>query len=369
MKKLKGKSNRNYNAIMKEREEYFKKGQKPIIGIDIGNNSIKMVQIKKNNKIKFGMQQVPGGMINQGRIETPDQLAEIIKKIVKYNKIKGNKCSLCLSCSELIVRELRIPEMTDDQIMGNIRNEITSLLPLNHEEYSTDYKVLEYIESNEGTPGKLRLMVVAVPKSIVQTYTNALKKAKLKLVYIDVIPNIAEKLIRWAALNPFLANKFSNVGIIDFGAHTTNITLLHNGVYNIHKTINNGGDYLTSLIAEKLNIDIMEAEKIKKNVNIFEINEQNIAIQYMKNFIDYLLTDIERTIEYYKNRNNQKGPEQIYIMGGGSLLKGLAQYMKDHLYVEVTLFSDLLLHYKKGNDLGDKIVSFSNAIGATLREE
>jgi type IV pilus assembly protein PilM len=238
--------------------------------------------------------------------------------------------------------------MNEDQIMDNIKHEITSFLPLNHEDYSIDYKVLEYIPSQDGTPGKLRLMVAAVPNNIVQSYISTLKKAKLKVAYVDVVPNIAGKLAKWLMINHI--SDANNIGIIDFGARTTNIILLKDGNYYIHKTIANGGDYLTSHISEKLKIDYMEAEIFKRKANFFANNFQNNACESVKNYFDYLINDIERTIEYYKNRNNQKGLDHIYIMGGGSLLKGLPEYIREHLYVEVSLLSEVFQYYKKGND-------------------
>ncbi|MDF2537649.1 MAG: hypothetical protein K0S76_670 [Herbinix sp.] len=360
----------SFDKVIGHREDRLKKGQKPMIGIDIGSNSLKMVQMKKNSRIhRWGMERVPEGLINQGRIEVSSQLAEIIKKTAHRNKIKGNQCSLCLSGSDLIVRELKLPEMNEDQIMDNIKHEITSFLPLNHEEYSIDYKVLEYIPSKVGMPGKLRLMVAAVPNKIVQNYINTLKKANLKVVYVDVVPNIAGKLVKWMMLSQSKTVDNSNIGIIDFGANTTNIILLKEGNYFIHKSIASGGDYLTSHISEKLKIDYMEAEAFKRKANFFENNFQNNTCEYIKNYFDYLITDIERTIEFYKNRNNQKGLDHIYIMGGGSLLKGLSGYMKEHLSVGVSLLSDTLHQSKKGNINTEKVAAFSQAIGATIREE
>jgi len=360
----------SYNTIISHRQERLKKGQKSMIGIDIGTSSIKMVQMKKNSKVaRWGIEQIPEGMINQGRIEVPSQLAEVIKKTALKNKIKGSHCSLCISSSELVVRELKLPEMNENQIMENIKHEITSFLPLNHEEYSIDYKILEYIPSQDGVPGKLQIMVAAIPNNIVHSYINTLKKANLKVSYVDVVPNIAGKLAKWIMKSQSNDGNLSNIGIIDFGAKNTNIIIIKDGNYFIHKTITNGGDYLTSHIAEKLHIDQMAAEAFKKKVNFFENNFQNHTCDYIRDYFDYLLTDIERTIEFFKNRNNQKGIDRIFIIGGGSLLKGLPVYMKEHLSVEVSLLSNAFQQVKKDNDYTEKVPAFSQAIGATLREE
>jgi len=370
MKQKEKKQKTKYDTIMNKRELRLQRGQKPMIGIDIGTDFIKIVQMKKNSRIsKLGMKSIPEGMVNQGRIEASTSLAEEIKRALSQNKIKGNRCSLCLSGSELIVRELKIPEMSESQIFENIKYEITSFLPLNHDDYCIDYKVLEYIPSQDTTPAKLRLMVAAVPNSLVQNYINTLKKARLKVSYVDVAPNIAGKIARWIMSNSADKNINKNICMIDFGAHTTDITILKDGNYFIHKSIINGGDYITSLIADKMNLDLMEAEAFKLKTNLFDENFHNSVNQHIKNFIDFQITDIERTIEFFNNRNNNVGVDQIYIMGGGSLLSGLAKYMEEHLSVSVSLLSDALKQFKNGNIFGDKVSVFSQAIGATMREE
>lgn len=359
-----------YGTVAAVRDKQLKKGHRPIIGIDIGSSTIKIVRMKKNNRIsRFGIETIPEGMMNQGRIEAPKQLAELIRNMLKKYRIRGRRCSLCLTGSEIIVRELKLPEMSDSQIIENIKHEITSFLPLNHDEYCIDYKVLEYYPPTQQETGKLRIMAAAVPNSIVNSYIATLKKANLKVTYVDVIPNIAGKLTKWIRLNCDREKKFNNVGIIDFGAHTTNIILIKDGNYYVHKTINSGGDYLTSQISEKLNVDFMEAEAFKKKANFFENSFRDNEYLLVKNIIDFILTDIGRTMEFYRNRNNQTGIDRIYIMGGGSLLKGLREYIMEHLNIEVSYLSDMLQHCIKSPDNQDVLTYFPQAIGATLREE
>ncbi len=359
----------SYEKIINQRAERLGKSQEAMIGIDIGSSYIKAVQIKNGKVIKMGMEELPEGMVNQGRIIAPVQLAEVIKKLLKTNRITGKSCSICISGNELIVRELKLPEMNEKQIMENIQHEITSFLPMNQEEYCIDYKLLEYLPPQEGSLSKLRIMVVAAPINLLQAYIDTLKLAKLKTVYIDVSPNIVGKLAKQVMMKGAWKGNTNNVGIIDFGAYSTNIIILKDGNYFLHKAITNGGDYLTSQIAKKLNIDSMEAEEYKKKVNFFENNYHNNENLYIKNYMDFLAMDIERTIEFYKSRNNQIGLDMIYITGGGSLLRGLPEYIKEHFNVEVASLSIALQQYRKSIENADKLVFYSHAIGATLREE
>ncbi len=353
-----------YSSIAERRTENLLRAQKPMIGIDIGTSLVKIVQIKNNRIIRSGIGVLPEGMISQGRILEITQLSGLIKKIMKANKIAGDTCSVCISGNEVIVRELKLPEMNGDQILDNIKHEITSFLPMKQEEYCIDYKILEYLEAQEGASGKLRIMVAAAPGSLVQSYIDALKLAKLKTAYVDVIPNIAGKLAK-----QITHGNAGNIGIIDFGANSTNFTVTKNGNYILHKSITNGGDYLTSQIAKKYSIDMLEAEALKKKSNFFENNYQNGENQFVETYMNHLVMDIERTIEFFKGKNNQISLDVIYVTGGGSLLKGLTGYLKNHFNMEITSLSDALQQYRKKNENAETMAFCSQAIGATLREE
>lgn len=369
MRQKDNKRKASYEKIIDQRAERLGKSQETMIGIDIGSSFIKAVQMKNGKVIKMGMEVLPDGMVNQGRIIAQAQLAEVIKKLLKTNRIKGKSCSVCISGNELIVRELKLPEMNEKQIMENIQHEITSFLPMNQDDYCIDYKILEYLPPQEGSLSKLRIMVVAAPSNLLQTYIDTLKLANLKTEFIDVGPNIVSKLAKQIMMKGGLKGNTKNIGIIDFGAYSTNMIILKDGNYFLHKAITNGGDYLTSQIAKKIEIDSMEAEEYKKKINFIENNYHNNEYLYIKNYIDFLIMDIERTIEFYKSRNNQIGLDMIYITGGGSLLKGLPEYLKEHFGIEVASWSNALQHYRKSNENADRLVFFSQAIGATLREE
>lgn len=345
--------------------------QKAMLGVDIGTSAIKIVQMKKNATIGgWAVEDLPDGVINQGRIEAETTLVNLIKRAMSNNKISGSDCALCISTNELIIRELTLPEMEDKQIRENIRHEITSFLPLNHEEYSIDYKVLEYIPSRDGGLGKLRIMVAAIPNKFVESYIDSLKSAGLKVSYVDVIPNAVSKVQKWLMRGRSVRDGYDNVCVIDFGANTTDVVILKDRSYFIHKTISNGGSHLTALIAERMGMDEHEAESYKKRTNFFSETEQKDINQRVKTFFDYIINDVERTIGFFHNRNNNLKIEQIFIMGGGSLLDGLRDHIKAQLGIDVSYISDELgQEYQVNRSFEENIAMLSHAIGATIREE
>ncbi|HPT77843.1 MAG TPA: type IV pilus assembly protein PilM [Candidatus Atribacteria bacterium] len=358
------KGNKEKQSAAKNPTDMYKP-LKPIIGIDVGANQVKIVQMKGNGKIKsFGIGNVPEGLINQGKVEAPEPFAAMIKQVMKKSNIKGKNCALCLSNTDVIIREQRLPLMSDKQIRDNIMHSITTVLPLAPSEYSINYRLIETITTEDGRQ-ELRLMVVAVPISLVRSYIKALRKAGLNVKYIDVSANAKEKLFNYVAKTRGITNK-RNLCLIDFGASKTDMMILRNGRYFLHTTFSSGLNNLNAIIAEIFETDLFAAEEYKKKINFF--NDSENTYPQVLNFFDYLFVDIERAIEFYKNRNSQDDLDGIYISGGGSLLQGLRDYMEEQLGISVHLMSDLLDVYA-GRRQKEQLAFFSDAIGVTLRRE
>ena len=358
----------SYEKLLKKKEQIYKKGAKPIIGIDIGSSYIKIVKMKNGNKIaQLGIEQLPEGVITQGRIEAQELLIRIIKDILKRNNISGKDCAVCISGNEIVIRELTIPDMEEEHIENNIRDEMVSFIPLKYEDYSVDYKIIEYIRGKDGSSGRLKLLVAAVPKRQAQAYVDVLKKAGLRVKYIDIVPNVASKLARGVLLAS-ARDENRDIAIIDFGSQTTNITVTHKGDYSLHKTIETGGDYLTSTIAEKAGMSENQAEEYKCNSNFFANNNDPLS-QHVQNYFEFHLKEMHRILEFFKNRNNNRGVSQIYIMGGGSELRGLPGYLENNLGVSVFLLSEALELFRGGRNQTNYLGVLFNAIGATMRED
>ena len=339
-----------------------------LIGIDIGSNQLKMVQMNKNGTIKrlaFG--QIPEGLINQGEIVAHPPLVGVIKKTLKKSKIKGKGCAICLSNSNAIVREIKLPNMNQEQISNAIMDEITGFLSLEASEYIVDHKIVEEMFSEDGKLVGLRLKVVAIPKHIVHSYIEALNRANLKVQYVDIASNAQEKLIR-ISLDAKQELKNLNYMIIDFGASTTDIVILENGNYFVHKTIHSGGNNLTSVVAETGSNNIYLAEEDKFKTNYF-LEPSSIVNTRVISYFDHILTDIERTIDFFKGRTNQSDIDKVYITGGASLLRGLGKYLTSQLGIDVSYLNEILNDVKGKNKPDMDLSFYTNAIGSTIREE
>lgn len=167
--------------------------------------------------------------------------------------------------------------------------------------------------------------------------------------------------------------------LLDFGAGTTSISIYHQGVLRAFVTLPLGGNVLTSDIASELNKTEADAEaaKIKdgkasvksKSSSSFLTpfssakNEDNIQMNtVIIERLDEFVANIKAIIE--RNGLNNKLVAGAIIMGGGSNLSNLADYLTDKLDMKVRHATLEGVSVKDGANVTDNIQEWAKLIGA-----
>lgn len=305
--------------------------QKAIIGIDIGSSKIKMIRIdKKGMTNEWAINSIPKDLIVDNRIVSEELLAQHIKTIVKENRIRGKKCSLCLPSQHIITKVIALPIMDKKLLIDNIYYDMGEYLPLNLSKYLIDYKILKTSVIN-GVE-YWNILVIAVLEKIILSYIRVLKKARLNPIYIDAPFNCLQKLLMDYSSNSGQSHFDSgNYCIIDAGYHSINIIIIHKGVYFADRTIPFRGIALKEIIDEIMGV-----------------------IRYFKN-----------------NVIANKQIDNIIMFGGGSMDDELTDELAQRTDIKIILYGDWLesnnIYF---NGLGkEELMLMGNAIGSTIRRE
>jgi type IV pilus assembly protein PilM len=338
--------------------------QQSITSISPGARNLKMVQSNGKGQIKKAhLCDMPTGVINQMKVESPEMLADTLKQASRAAGISTGECTLCLSGPAVIIRHLVFPYMNDAQLYHNVLSEISGYLPVDSEKFSIDYQVQEIIQSEDSA--RIKVMVVAIQKEILSSYLTALKLAGYRATTIDIAENAREKLLRYAAQRG--AGPDAHYCVIDFGASATSISAYYEGRFFVNKIVTTGGNRLTEIITENRQMDMLAAESYKAEGDFLygqDDPECHVAITAL---IDQWIGEATRVIDYFLSRN-QTQIQRVYLCGGGAQLKGLARYLEEHMELPVEGFDSFVnpLLSRKAGQIEPSY--YADAIGATFRE-
>jgi len=151
---------------------------KDYIVIDIGTQNIKMIEAKlekQNIMLKnFSIIPTPLDSFENGNILKAEPLAEIIKEEFKTGGYKAKSTIVLVTGDSIIDREVVLPKMTEKELKKVIEFEADQYFPVNLINYSVDFKIIEEVTTQEGI--KYKVLVVAVPKEIIDGYVNLMEK-------------------------------------------------------------------------------------------------------------------------------------------------------------------------------------------------
>jgi type IV pilus assembly protein PilM len=357
--------------------------------IDIGYRYIKVIQIrkKKNNDItiiNYGIGDTPKGCIKNGDITDKEKVILEIKRIISQKGIVGKEAKILISGTSIITRIMIIDKVPESELDKKAWDEINESLPINLEEHSVDYKVIGIV--NEGGKEKLKLFVTAVAKKIINNYVEILQSLGLKPLAVDTPANSVSKFFQKEIVDPKLdiftrKNKTLNLNsnafaVMDLGSETTIVNVLNNKAPEFNRVLSLGSSNIDRVITENLEIDrtlTEKAEGYKRTYGIVRKQDMNNDLEWQcseaaRSVLDEIMKQTKVCLKFYKDRCAGEQISKMYLIGGGSSMKGLLDYFEDNL--DVPVYNAKMLHFTgmdfaRGLNL-DNVNYLINAAGIAL---
>src|SRR5262245_42084006 len=235
-------------------------GNDGYVALDIGSSSIKMVEaaIDKNNLrvLKLGIQPLAENAIQNNMVVDIQSVAAAIRQVIQDNGVNAKRVIAAVPGRAVIMKKVQMPKQEQAELDANIEFEAQNVIPENLENVNLDHQVLSDPEGGN----KMEVLLVAVKKEIVNSYSDSIEAAGLEAAVIDVdyfaLENMYETNYAEDAANGV-------VGLIHIGAQNTSISLLQDGVSTFTGDLSIGGSYFTEALASQAGLTLGAAESFK----------------------------------------------------------------------------------------------------------
>lgn len=311
---------------------------KPLFGLDIGNDTLKVVQLSessrsslyKQNKPKvigYGYNRFDRSAIKDGVIIKPESIAAAAKELLgkKINgKITTNRVAIAIPAYRTFSRSIKIPNLSNKEIKEAVELEAEQYIAVNIDDLYIDYEIIRHTLSDE-----LEVLIVAVPKKIVDSYIRLAEMLDLEVLVVEPTLSSSGRI--------FSIDKHSRSAavIIDFGALSSDISLYDKSVV-VSGTVEGGGLNFTDLIRKILRISPEEAEIAKTRYGLSPSKKQDDIKRALSPMLEKILKEVKRMLRYYEERYGSNRPiKQIVTLGGGANMPGLSEYLTENLRMAV----------------------------------
>jgi len=308
---------------------YFYK-DKPLFGLDIGFNTLKVMQVSSKGKHVnvngYGVAGFSSDAIKDGEIIDYEVLAKAAMELFEKNvigKISTRRVAATIPASKAYSRVMTTPaKLSKKQLDEAVRSEAEQYIPMPLDELYLDYKSTTVIGDSR------EVLVVGIPKNIVDSYMKFFELIGLEVCALETTISAASRIIAKAENSDDIPTI-----LIDLGSLSVDLTVFDKNLV-VNGTIPGGGDNFSSRIADKLGITKAEANTIKTKYGLGVSKKQIQIRDSLKPQLDSLIKEIRRVVRYYEERTDGKSSiGQIITMGGGANMPGLVDYLTDNLRI------------------------------------
>jgi type IV pilus assembly protein PilM len=285
-----------------------------ILGVDIGTNNIKIVQITTKDDVHtldtYGLVNVSFEV--DEKEETIEKTAAVLKNLITQSGATTNKVVASLPNSAVFTSVIDMPQMSESELKVAIEFEAKKYVPLPISEMT-----LSWVKVEKTPDGKDKILLTAVPNSILRSYVKIFELAKLEPLALEI-----EALALIRAL--VKEGQKENILLIDIGARQTHLNIIENGNLLLTRNIPVGGETITTKIAESLKISVARAEQFKKD---FGLNQASLIPETIKPILMTVKTEARQLQSIYQAR--AKKFDKILIVGGTANLPGVDKFFGD----------------------------------------
>lgn len=369
----------------------FKSKTKFFLGIDIGTVSIKAVElfrdqgrIKLVNYAIYDAQKKYLHADKEGIQISPlkiadNEVAEIIRDLVSEAKFNSREAVFSIPVFSTFTTVIELPAMPREEIERAINFKAKQYIPIPLGDVVYGWELIDENKTDIPSNGflkeskKARVLLMAVPKEIINKYLNIARLAGLNMANIE-----SET---FSLIRSVLGNDSSPACVADIGSKNTNIAIIDKGFLIINHNMDVAGSEFTNIITKAMGVDWIRAEAIKRDEGV-KNNASEESLNKLDSFkgekeiasilypiIDMVVSEIDRTIGVYSKKTG-RSVSKIILAGGSARLPGISEYLSKKLNKNVFVgdpWSRMIYPSQLKNILKARAPRFAVAIGAAMR--
>ena len=331
-----------------------------VLSIEISNSFTKICEIdykvKKPKVYKVLTVETPEGVVVDGMLQPTQEYADHLVNALGTNGIHTKRVIFTISSTRVASREVQIPNVKASKIEALVKTNANDYFPVD----LTQYEIGHYLAGGLTEEGKLRVMALAVPKALLNSYYQLAQMCGWEVECFDYSSNSLYQILR--------DEKSEKVTMmIKIDENSTIVTVLSAGKVLLQRTVAYGvQDAIETMIASgayAVNDPMSAVERFQKKTclnrvlhqgdKLWEENagrwededagnvEVTAARQKITSSLEPLIVGVSRVIDFYDSRNSDTPIERTYVTGLGGSFSGMSKLFTNCLERKVHTLSEM----------------------------
>lgn len=301
----------------------------------------------------------PEDCVLDGVILNPKLLANELKLQLASYKIKQPKNVIfSVSSSRIAVREIKFPPIKEKLLSEAIHTNSADYFPINLKDYHITYYILE--KASSAIPNN-RVLVMAVPISMIEGYFQLAEMAGLSIRAIDSSGNSQYQILR----------KLKTDGVTvfaDVGSSSSILSFMRGGELLLQRTFAFGADELIEHFGTECGIPGADYMRFLHETDITNPGfsaDKVLTSDAIQNDLERLVGSIARSIDYFNLDQLDAAVTRVVLVGLNRHIVGLKDMVAESTGLE-TLYLDEISDFAQLTSNSPCAAALVNCIGSTI---
>jgi type IV pilus assembly protein PilM len=347
----------------------FTKKKPPLIGIDISSSAVKVLELSKTGDHyrveRYTVEPLPQNAVVENAITDVEQVGGVVDRAIKRSGTRCKHAAVAVAASHVITKVITMPTgLKEAELESQIELEADHYIPYPLEEVNLDFEVLGPSGNN---PNEDEILIAACRKEIVDDYIAVVERPGLVPAVVDVESYAVESAYSLIAQHLPGGGMEKTIAILDFGATTTHINVMHNNrsVYTRDHAF--GGRQLTEEIQRRYGLSYEEAGLAKKVGGL----PDNYQTDILHPFMEAMCQETLRALQFFYSSSPFNSVDQVLLAGGCAQIPGVDELIANRTGLQTSIanpFTSMSLASRiKPQMLGNDAPSLMVACGLALR--
>lgn len=352
---------------------------KKVLVVRIGANEVQIVHMEDTSSdptvygcVRFP---TPKNAVKSGHIVDVAELAARIRKACADKGIRTTDVIFTVASGKIASREVSIPVVKKKaKIQPLVMAKVPDLFPIDVEKYIFSY-VTQGKPHEDGEGGMLQdVMVFAAPSDLIDSYYTLADAAGLNIVSIEADGNAVFQVMRRQVKN----TKGVSMSV-QINQSATLVNIISDDKLLLQRVVPYGINVFTEVLLQdpafqvKTEADAYTLLK-RKRVILHNLNadnpENNPSLGKRIEVTDnasYLISNIERVIEYYNSKYKDRPIEEVICMGQGCAVAGIHELLSNELGIPTETPTELAgVRFNRKVNTNAYILQYINCFGAVF---
>ncbi|MHC4644561.1 MAG: type IV pilus assembly protein PilM [Planctomycetota bacterium] len=300
--------------------------------IDIGNNSLKALRLsaETGDAEVVGFDNIQHAKILTGSGVTPAERDELValslRQFIEQNNLGKEDIVVSMPSQNSFARFVTLPPVEQKRIPEIVKFEAAQQIPFDINDVQWDWQLMTPESDSDKKVG-----IFAIKSDVVNSTLDYFSAENVKVTCVQMAPMALYNCVLYDR-SELADSENQAVVLLDIGAESTDLVVCTTASV-WQRCIPIGGNAFTRAIADAFKLNFQKAEKLKRTAPMSKYARQ--IFQAMRPVFTDLVSEIQRSLNFYGNSNPNTKVVRVIAAGGGTKMRGLLKYLRQTLQLPV----------------------------------